>query len=366
MGDRGFFSILVVLFWLFPLASGLSSETLKISRVSVDRPFFEPLSGETIVIHYNLSHAAEVTVRIFDSRNILMRNLVANEAQRPGDRKATWDGKDETGRFVPPGLYLYTVHGRGDHGDEALFDLTDITGGESLSVQAVEYDSAKAALTYVLPKPGLVNIRYGLKGSGLILGTLIDWVPRPAGLNSESWDGYDAERIIRVGDNPNIEIAVSAYALSSNSIVVRSNKPAARPGFIEDVSWGKAVREKTKQPKKRMYDHWQHARDKCSDPRVVITLPDAKPGKDGLPTISGSTPIRFDVAQEDLELMIGERFEIVIYIDLLFVYEEELGYVPFTWIWDPIGVSPGAHYISVVFRGYEGHFGAATKKVWLQ
>jgi len=64
--------------------------------------------------------------------------------------------------------------------------------------------------------------------------------------------------------------------------------------------------------------------------------------------------------------MLDQRFEVVYYVDFIFVREEELGYTPFTWVWNPVGVNKGVHYLTVMLRGYEGHFGTATQKVFVK
>jgi hypothetical protein len=53
-------------------------------------------------------------------------------------------------------------------------------------------------------------------------------------------------------------------------------------------------------------------------------------------------------------------------VDFVFMYEEELGYTPFSWVWNPAGVNEGVHYITVMLRGYEGHFGTVTNKVFVK
>jgi hypothetical protein len=343
--------------------SAIGSQALTISRVSTDRWGFNPGSGEEVTIRYHLSQKARVTVRVFDSRDILIRTLAKEQTQQPGDQQVVWDGKDEAGREVVPGLYVYTINAQTRKGLETLFDLTDITGGEEQGAEAVYYDHTNTEISYVLPKPGLVNIRYGLRDGGPLLGTLVDWVPRPAGLNREPWDGFVANRAIEVAGNPKLEIMVSSYTLSSNSIVVLGNTRTLEPEFIERISWPEERRENLRRRKKRMYYHWQHPRDKCRDPQLEVIFSDAPVDKSGLPLIMEKTPIRITIAEEDRDFMMGERFEIVIYVDMLFVYEEELGYIPFNWTWDPVGVSPGIHYITVMLRGYEGHFGTATRKV---
>ena len=58
-----------------------------------------------------------------------------------------------------------------------------------------------------------------------------------------------------------------------------------------------------------------------------------------------------------------ERFEAVIYVDGSFVFEEEQGYLPFTWMLQPEMVTPGEHVITFMIRGYEGHFGTTSIRV---
>lgn len=40
-----------------------------------------------------------------------------------------------------------------------------------------------------------------------------------------------------------------------------------------------------------------------------------------------------------------------------------LGYLPFHVRWDPAGVSPGAHLLSVMVGSYAGHLGSVSGKV---
>jgi hypothetical protein len=113
-----------------------------------------------------------------------------------------------------------------------------------------------------------------------------------------------------------------------------------------------------------MYNHWRHPRDGCYDPTIRLYLPaDILEDDSGLPVINGPVPIRMELAEADTQYMVDQRFEVVYYIDFIFVYEEELGYAPFSWVWNPSGVNEGIHYLTVMLRGYEGHFGTATLKV---
>ena len=113
-----------------------------------------------------------------------------------------------------------------------------------------------------------------------------------------------------------------------------------------------------------MMNHWQHPRNKCYDPEIILLLPkDQKYSSDSLPIISGPVKLSLNVNDSDRQFLLDQRFETVLYVDFLFAHEEEMGYLPYYWTWDPHGVNDGVHYITVMFRGYEGHFGTTTIKV---
>jgi hypothetical protein len=68
-------------------------------------------------------------------------------------------------------------------------------------------------------------------------------------------------------------------------------------------------------------------------------------------------------APEDLERALSRRFEPVFFVDGQFAFENEVGFVPMTWTWDPEGVNAGEHFLTVNLRSYEGNFGIASVKV---
>lgn len=62
----------------------------------------------------------------------------------------------------------------------------------------------------------------------------------------------------------------------------------------------------------------------------------------------------------------ARRFEPVFFVDGQFAFENEVGFVPMTWNFDPRSLNEGEHYLTVNLRGYEGNFGIATLKVLVQ
>lgn len=67
-----------------------------------------PFNPETS-IRYNLSQSAPVRVEIFDQLGRRVRTLVNGEMQQAGYQSKLWDGRDDAGRVVATGIYLYKV-----------------------------------------------------------------------------------------------------------------------------------------------------------------------------------------------------------------------------------------------------------------
>ena len=87
---------------------------------------------------------------------------------------------------------------------------------------------------------------------------------------------------------------------------------------------------------------------------------------DGIPAVTGHLRLRVDVSEQDRILITEERFELMFLVDFIFVCEEEVGFLPYNWIWVPQTRSEGLHTITVNLIGYEDHIGSATVKVRLK
>ena len=62
----------------------------------------------TTTIRYALPEAAKVELKIYNILGQTVKTLV-DEEQLPGFYRVTWDGKDEKGRNVASGTYLYQI-----------------------------------------------------------------------------------------------------------------------------------------------------------------------------------------------------------------------------------------------------------------
>lgn len=64
-------------------------------------------------IAYTLGQRADALVRIFDTAGRHVRTL-ARGVHEAGPHAVTWDGRDDAGRAMPGGVYLYEVRSGGE------------------------------------------------------------------------------------------------------------------------------------------------------------------------------------------------------------------------------------------------------------
>ncbi len=75
--------------------------------------------------------------------------------------------------------------------------------------------------------------------------------------------------------------------------------------------------------------------------------------------------LRVDVSEQDRLRISEERFEVMFFVDSIFIFEEEAGFFPYNWTWNPQIRSEGLHTITVNVIGYEGHIGSSSLKLRL-
>ncbi len=357
----------------------VSAPVLQVANVVADRRSFRPAAGERVTWRFRTSAAARVSALLYDARDVLVRAL-EQDADRPsGDHQIAWDGKDDTGREAPPGYYLLAIEARA--GSEMVrYDPGESTGGEAFQA-AVGYDPGRRAVRYALQRPALVRILLGLKRDGPLLRTLVDWVARAPGEHEEPWDGWDASGVVRFADSRELDVQVWAYELPVNAVVVEApaatapKAPASSappdPASLAPVrlSFLDFGADRPRRPRAagrvpEMYNHWQHDRARCHDPRIGLRVAgEARRDDKGAVIVGGPLRLQVEVPAGEAAFLQDERFEAVVYLDGSFVFEEEQGYLPFTWTLRPEILTPGEHVVTLMIRGYEGHFGTASLRV---
>ncbi len=85
---------------------------------------------DSIDIRYNGPKASHIVVRIFDLQGRSVATLY--DGWCLGPQRATWDGRDDAGRKVPPGVYVCHVQARPRAGGELVEDAAPIVVGMKL------------------------------------------------------------------------------------------------------------------------------------------------------------------------------------------------------------------------------------------
>ncbi len=331
---------------------------IEITNVSHVPSAFDP-AKQSVEIRFRLAEPARVVLRIFDGRELSIRAITTPKELLSGDQLLSWDGRDERGRPVPPEAYVYTLTATSADGRGAEYDLTDLSGDRELAPQIARWDPAASLIRYDLPSNARVKIRAGLANSGPLLRTVIDWVPRRAGSHAESWDGRDESGLIDASRNPDLQVVVQAWALPKNAIIVLPERP--RVELIAKTDWPESRRAKKIDAPLRERALPQQPIERRSDVRIRLSTPEGleRDGA-GVPIARGKLAIRLDVDPADRERLIEQRFEAGFFLDGKHVFENEVGFLPMTWVWDASAVNEGVHYVTGNVWGYAGQFGTTT------
>jgi hypothetical protein len=102
----------------------ISSDTLPTVTLlyqNFPNPFGRGMRSNQTSLWFDLAHASKVRITIYDIRQRMVRRLVpgllSDATLTAGaygrDGTITWDGKDDAGRFVPPGVYVAVFEGDG-------------------------------------------------------------------------------------------------------------------------------------------------------------------------------------------------------------------------------------------------------------
>ena len=66
-------------------------------------------------------------------------------------------------------------------------------------------------------------------------------------------------------------------------------------------------------------------------PRINVALPQNSSGsKESLPILKGTVPVTIFIADEDRIALENSRYEIMLFVDTVFLFEDEAGFSPFT------------------------------------
>lgn len=358
-----YFASSMVVFLLSAIVIGATSQEkgqLRITRVKLDEKSFNPLKDEAVTLSFEISRQADVDVTIYDRLGRKVRGLALRDVEA-GRQNVRWDGRKTNGKLAPGDVFLYVVEARGEDGAKATYNPAPKTGG--LELKPVEYtlDRKTGEIEFVLPKTSAVRIRAGLK-DGMYTGSLLDWVPLQVGRHAHKWDGKDSSGYFNLLRHRDLELKLACYTLPTNSIIVTGDVidfEAKKIPFGSDNQQREQV-----WATKDKYMHYKHDPRICHSPRFRVLFPTGTKTEDADTKVApGLVPIRVELDKRDARHLISTRFEVMFFIDGVYIYEVEEGSSPFTFNWETKGFGKGPHLITVNLIAYDDHVGVLSRKV---
>jgi hypothetical protein len=321
---------------------------------------FSPVHGESFHIPLRVARAMDVELKILTSDGDLVRTLKASTLLSPGSHEITWDGRDDQGKVVPDEAYIPVLVARTKSGETVEVDPRTTSGGEV--IENIKVDTfANGDIGYSLPAPARVLVRVGIKEGPMML-SLANWEPRAAGRNVQRWNGYDADQLVDLRASQKLGVLVTAFKLPAHAIITTGNTTQDYRAYRLARGWSENTNTPSEPVLERNGQRLSRThflpRFKDRDPLVALALAsDHAKSKQGLPLIDVQATIRVDIPREDRWLMQESLYEVAFFVDNEFVSEEEHGYVPFTWVWKPVGLQSGRHVLTVNISGFGGKVG---------
>lgn len=328
---------------------------------------FSPTRNQSFKIPFHLNQKAEVKISIYAPDGDKVTMLSSKKELLQGDHFLSWNGKDSEGIIVPDEAYSVVLEAKNSSGSVSVVNPSAYSGGEIETKTHLRIDT-NGKIFYQLSKPSRVLIRAGIK-NGPMMRSLANWQPRTSGKNVQHWNGFDEDGVVNVISKKEHGVIVVAFALSEHSIITSGNKKLSYEQYYKDKKWTFKPIAKEKQLRQRgdvgISPHYYASRMTDKDPRINIGFPlHIKKNKEGVVLIKNdkAIPIKVTMPMEDEIFIEQSKYEVSFFIDQEFKSEEELGFMPITWLWSPNGFSKGEHIISVNVSGFKGQVGVKNMK----
>ncbi|MFN0063311.1 MAG: hypothetical protein ACKVPX_12465 [Myxococcaceae bacterium] len=329
---------------------------------------FHPSRGETVSLPFSLETPCEVGAEIFTGDGDGVRKLTAKIPFAAKNKALVWDGKDDLGQVVPDEAY-HAVWTYRCGGVEGVLDERRTSGGIPLEPLPLSV-SGDGNLTLNLPAPARVLVRVGIKG-GAMLRALHLWAPSTKGTLRIAWNGIDASGVERLVGTPGLVFMARAFSLPNQTLLTSGNTALTYFDYRQKRRF--PVPKASLADKTLVRDGKRIAREALipvsllRDPRVRLSLAQpAKTTSSGESVVKGPVTFRVEVPREDQWLVEQSLYEVSFFLDGQFVSEEETGYTPLSWRWDPKGVTKGRHVMTVNVAGFWGHVGVASVALWVE
>ncbi len=302
------------------------------------------------VITWRLARAGRLSMFICDLQGYVVRTFFNREELPAGDHTVTWDGQDDAGAACPAGLYFPVIRIKtADRGVET-YNPTALPWGEELVPEDVDFDDAGKVIRYTLQQKALVRIRVGERNGGPLYKTVSDWKLLPPGSYEAPWDGRDVTGLVDVASNPGLLIAVDAFTVPENSILLVS--PAGRSGKSAGKHKDKHYRNFPVYPPhgKRVSYIALLPHGLLPDPAIRGRFGKGVAGKGGVYPLHGTVPVFLDLVRGKLGIDPPETIERYLFVDGRMVQEGPTDALPAKVSLDTTRFANGRHIVTLVLR----------------
>ncbi len=373
--------LLVLGIMLSLLASSTSyAEGLTITHVRVSPQVLTIEKNEVATIQFKVSKDSVVKVKIFDAINTLVWTS-GPLSLSAGEHSVGWPGRDNEGNPVVAEAYFYVIEASATHGERekesarkentetVIYDLTDVTGGENITLQNIRYDTKTKMLSFTAPKTGRYLLRAGI-AQAFAIDSIINNKVVTLGDHEIPWDGYDASHVFDASNHPKLLFGATGFQLSSNVIVVK-NSSKKISDFYKVHQWQEQpgateIRESKKVIRDDLSANYYRPVNLSRDIILRVSLPESVVKNDrGAYVIRTDTPVTIDLLPEDIMVMEAQRGEMVLFLDGQLIHDNEVSYYPYNFKWSPKIYDGQDHILTVFLAGFAGNIGIATLKVYL-
>lgn len=206
-------------------------------------------------------------------------------------------------------------------------EMTNAYSTTEILARDIHFDAESGNIEYILPQDALVRIRIGVKNGGMLIVNLLDWEFRKAGRQIERWNHKDSSGKVDFTGRKDLMLTLAC-------LPVDEHKRRQYAGVIKGFR---------------------------SAPDFDIVFPSAVDiTDDGSAVVSGIAPVRIIIAPDDQKWLTETKYEIGLFLDGIFLMEDEEGNNPYTYQLNTAGLNPGKHSVTVNVVGYEGEVGAKS------
>jgi len=345
--------------------SSINPEALPvINNVTAEPKIFS--EGDSIEFSFKVDQPVKTLVNIYDARGYLVwsKPIGTGNGLISGEQKITWNGKAKGNKSLVPEAYYYTISATNQQGKTSVYDLTDITGGERIHAQDIQFNAEQKKVTYMLPSNARFFLRYGVD-QGPMMGTLVNSAVQAFGQHSVPWDGKDQSEQFELSKLGQVKFGISGYTLPRNALIYQTKDKTLT---TKATNWAEIPADKSTQRfvkpdrSRNVHIHRFQNRESSKDFAIKLTAKSGKESQNGLVIAGPSSKFRVDIAPEDKQIVEAQRFEVSFFIDNKLVHENEVSYVPYTWHLPELDLEQGEHILTALVVGFGSHFGVASTK----